>query len=102
MPDGRKHSGLYVLKHEYKQSTHTYDMDISTSYQALQKGHMMEEYLTQTETVSLKKTRYDCFEDNTMHPIQQRSLQHNYMIDINSLVASNAFNHKGNKIHCDA
>ena len=67
MPEGRKHSGLYLLKHEYKQSTHTYDMDISTSYQALQKGHMMEEYLTQTETVSLKKTRYDCFEDNTMH-----------------------------------
>ena len=67
MPKGRKHNGLYVLKHEYKQSTHTYDMDISTSYQALQPKRMMEEYLTQTQTIYVKKNRHDCLEDNSMH-----------------------------------
>ena len=42
-------------------------MDISTSYQALQKSRMMEEYLTQTQTIYLKKNRHDCLEDNSMY-----------------------------------
>ena len=42
-------------------------MDISTSYQALQKNRMMEEYLTQTQTIYLKKNRHDCLEDNSMY-----------------------------------
>ena len=61
--------GVYVLKHEYKQSTHTYDLDTSKSYQNLELNNLMRanEFLIQTETLYLKKYRYDCFEDNSMN-----------------------------------
>ena len=70
IPKSRKPKplGINVLKHEYKQSTHTYDMDTSVSYQTLDLPNQWKtEYLIQTETLSLKKQRYDCVEDNSMH-----------------------------------
>lgn len=57
---------LYYVKHEYKQSQHHFEMDRSISFQLLLPNRGSEEYLIQTETISLKTSRYDCIQDNSM------------------------------------
>ena len=60
-------TNLYFTKHEYKQLRHSYQIDQSVSYQLLQKNEGHTEYLIQTESIHLKMSRYDCFEDNSMY-----------------------------------
>ena len=45
---------------------HNFDIDRSASFQIIKPGIGHHEYLTQTTTISLKTSRYDCMEDNTM------------------------------------
>ena len=42
-------------------------MDKSESYGILQPNHGIVEYLTQIETILLKKSTHDCIEDNSLH-----------------------------------
>ena len=55
--------GLYCIKHEKDQSNHNYEVD---NFQKLPRGEGFQEYLIETETTSLKTSRYDCIEDNSM------------------------------------
>ena len=60
-------TNIYFTKHEYKQLRHSYQIDQSLSYQLLMKHEGHTEYFIQIETSHLKKSRFDCFEDNSMY-----------------------------------
>ena len=55
----------YCMKHEKGQSKHSFQMDRSKSFQIYHKNKGYAEYLVQTETTLLKKSNYDCVEDNS-------------------------------------
>ena len=57
----------YFVKHEKHQATYLYQMDLTRSFQEYKYSHGYSEYLEQTETISLKKSNHDCFEDNSMN-----------------------------------
>ena len=58
--------GFYVEKHEYQQSWHNYDFDRLKNFEIVhpQRGNTIIAIPTQTK--SLKKSNYDCFENNSM------------------------------------
>ena len=57
----------YYTTHEYRQLRHNYQIEQSESYQMLKKKTGFTEYFMQTETTQLKKSRFECFEDNSMY-----------------------------------
>ena len=60
-------TNIYFTKHEYRQLRHNYQIDQSLSYQLLMKNEGHTEYFIQVETTHLKKSRFECFEDNSMY-----------------------------------
>ena len=54
------------MKHEYQQAHHNYEFDMGLGFQISARGEGHKEYLIETETTSLKTSRYDCIEDNSM------------------------------------
>ena len=65
----------YFLKHEYKQSSHNYEIDRSASYQVIDAYVSQHtEYMIETRTTKLKTSRYDCAEDNTI--LKQDCIDH--------------------------
>ena len=60
-----KQGGFYFEKHEYGQSMQNYDFDRS-QVEILHDYHAYNEYLIETETHWLKKSHFECYEDNSM------------------------------------
>ena len=60
-----KQHGFYFEKHEFGQSLQNYDFDRS-HLEILHPFVAYNEYLIQTETTWLKKSSFDCFEDNSL------------------------------------
>ena len=58
--------GFYVEKHEYMQSLHNYDFDRLKNFDILHKDKAMTEFHLPIETSLLRKSKYDCWEDNSM------------------------------------
>ena len=56
----------YWLKHEKDQSSHIFDMEKSHSFQLLRFKERFAEYNNQIETTYLKKSNYDCHQDDSM------------------------------------
>ena len=56
----------YILKHDFEQNHLSYNMDRSKSFGILHPHSGIAEYMTQTETILLKKVKYDCIEDNSL------------------------------------
>ena len=59
--------GYYFTKHEYKQSRHNFDMEVSSSLEMLFKQISHSERMLQRQTKSIKKAKYDCYEENSMY-----------------------------------
>ena len=59
-------AGLYCIKHEKDQSNHNYEVDSSKGFDKLPRGKGFQIHLVETETTSLKTSRYDCMEDNSI------------------------------------
>ncbi len=60
-----KQGGFYFEKHEYGQSMQNYDFDRS-QVEILHDNRAYNEYLTETETNWLKKSNFECIEDNSI------------------------------------
>ena len=58
---------IYLTKHEYQQSQHNYQLDQSEGFEILSPDSYHIALLAQTETIHLKKGRYECCEDNSMN-----------------------------------
>ena len=50
---------IYLTKHEYQQSQHNYQLDQSEGFEILSPDSYHIALLAQTETIHLKKGRYD-------------------------------------------
>ena len=57
---------FYYERHEYGNSKQNYDFDMTSGFDMLPNWRSSLEVLEQTETISLKKSNYDCYEDNSM------------------------------------
>ena len=56
----------YVEKHQPGQSLHPFDFDLVGNFEIYHKGKGYTEMTSSIETISLKKSNYDCYEDNSM------------------------------------
>ena len=59
--------GYYFSKHEYKGSRHNFDFELGNSFELLEFDQSHSEYMQETQTLSLKKFKYDCSQDNSIH-----------------------------------
>ena len=60
--------GYYFTKDEKKQWRHNYELDMSSeSLEILRPQEGKFEYLLETHTVSVKRSKYDCYLDNSMY-----------------------------------
>ena len=60
--------GYYFTKDEKKQLRHNYEIDWnSESFEILRPQGGKFEYLLETQIVSVKRSKYDCYEDNSMY-----------------------------------
>ena len=56
--------GYFFIKHEKLQLSNNYDLDLS-HIEPLTQGYT--QYLEETQTTSVKRSKYDCYEDNSMY-----------------------------------
>ena len=60
--------GYYFTKHESKQLRHDYEIEWnSDSFEILRPNEGKLEYLVEARTLSVKRLKYDCYEDNSMY-----------------------------------
>ena len=64
--DDPKGAGHYVEKHEPGQSLLNYNFDFLQNFEIYWQSNGYTEVPTSIETVSIKKSTYDCYEDNSM------------------------------------
>ena len=62
-PKGGSH---FIEKHQPGQSLHAFGFDLTENFEIYHKGKGYTEMTTTVETRSLKKSNYDCYEENSM------------------------------------
>ena len=60
------HGAFYYERHEHGNSKQNYDFDTTSGFNMLGNYKLSVEMLKQTDTTFLKKSTYDCYEDNSM------------------------------------
>ena len=58
--------GNYFLKHEKLQLSNNYDLDLN-NVEILDTEGSYVQFIQETQTTSIKRSKYDCYEDNSMY-----------------------------------